>query len=87
MDVAVHWEKKENEKTGKREAGEERKQSTAFNRLCRVFQRSFRGQHGEKMVCMSRVSGVIRTFGKATAISIQVKRVRGPHQHFEAVVD
>ena len=46
MNVAAHQEKKENEKTGKREAGEERKQPTdlkeALSCLFAVVQRSAR---------------------------------------------
>ena len=30
MKVAAHWEKKKNEKTGKKETGQERKRSTDF---------------------------------------------------------
>ena len=37
-----------------------------LNRLRAVLQ-SFRGQHGEKMVCVRRVSVVTRTLGKANS--------------------
>ena len=29
--------------------------------------RSFRGQHGEKMVCVRRVPGITKTLGKASS--------------------
>ena len=48
MNVTTHQEKEKSEKTktGKRKAGEERGQA-----ICAALVRSFRRQHGEKMVC------------------------------------
>ena len=52
MIVAAHQEKKQKEKTSKREGGKERKQLTDFKRLRAALLRSFRGQQGKKMVCI-----------------------------------
>ena len=64
MKVAAHWDKEKNEKTGKRKAGEERKQAD-FKEA--AFLQSFRGLHGEKMVCVRGVSGVTGTLGKTSS--------------------
>ena len=66
MNVAAHQEKKKNEKTGKRKAREERRQ-TNLKRLHATLLRSFRGLHGENMVCVRRVPGVTGTLGKANS--------------------
>ena len=47
MNVAARLEKK-NEETGKREAGEKRKQATDFKEAACCLLRSFWRQHGEK---------------------------------------
>ena len=49
MNVTANQEKEKNEetKTGKKSAGEERKQ--ILKKLCAALLRSFRGQHSEKM--------------------------------------
>ena len=64
----------ENEKTGKRNAGEERKQSIDFRKAAccssAVVQRAAR----QKMVCMRGLPGVTGTLGRPTAISTQTKR-------------
>ena len=58
MNVADHQEKEKNERTGKREAGEERKQANDFKKdVCCPFA-VVQGQHGKKMVCKRRVLGV-----------------------------
>ena len=74
MNVANHQEKKKNEKTGKRKAGVERRQAN-LKRLRATLLRSFRGLHGEKMVCVRRVPGVTGTSGRPTDILTQSKRV------------
>ena len=38
-----------------------------LKRLCAALLQSFSGQHGEKMVCVEGVHGVIRTIGKANS--------------------
>ena len=38
-----------------------------LKKLCAAFLRSFREQHGEKIVCARRVPGVTGTFGKANS--------------------
>ena len=49
MNVAAHQDKEKNEKTGKREAEESR---PILKKLRATLLRSFRGPHGEKMVCV-----------------------------------
>ena len=48
-------------------------------RLNAALLRSFKGQHGEKMVCISGVPGVSGNFGKANNHLTQIKRGRGRH--------
>ena len=84
MNVAAYQEK---EKTGKKEAKEERKQSTDFKEAASCPSWSFRGRHSKKMVCVREVAVVTTTLGRPTAISTQSKRGRGPHHHIEAAVD
>ena len=55
MNVAAHHEKGKNEKTGRR-----REKTGRFKRGC---VRSFKGQHGKKMVCVGGVHGVNGTLG------------------------
>ena len=64
MNVVAHQEEK-NEKTGKRRAGEDRKQ--ADKRLRATLLRLFSGLHSEKMVCVSGVPGVTGTLGKTNS--------------------
>ena len=64
MNVASYQEKKKNEKTGKRKAGEDR---PILKRLRATLLRSFRGLHGEKMVWVRGVPGVTGTLGKANS--------------------
>ena len=66
MNVAAHQEKEKNEKTGKRKAGVERRQAD-LKRLPAILLRSFRGLHGEKMVCVRGVPGVSGIFGKVNS--------------------
>ena len=67
MNVSTHQKKEKNQKTrmGKREAGEERRQATDFKEA--VLLRSFRGQHGETLVCARGVPAVTGIFGKANS--------------------
>ena len=78
MSVAAHQEKQKNEKTGKTEAGEERRQAKqrqekredrrpTVKKLHAALLRSFREQHGVKMVCARGVPGVIGTLGRANS--------------------
>ena len=64
MNVAAHQEKKKNEKTDKRKAGEDR---PILKKLLATLLQSFRKLHGEKMVCVRRVPGVTGTLGKANS--------------------
>ena len=64
MNVAAHQEKEKNEKTGKRKAGED---ESILKRLHAIFLWSFRGLHGEKMICVRGVPGVTGTLGKANS--------------------
>ena len=84
MNVAAHQEKEKNEKTFKRKAGEDR---PILKRLRATLLRSFRGVHGEKMVCVRGVPGVTRTLGKANSHLDPTQTGRGPHQHVEAAID
>ena len=61
MNVAAHQEK---EKMGKRKGGEDR---PILKRLRATFLRSFRGLHGEKMICVGGVPGITGTLGKANS--------------------
>ena len=66
MNVAAHQEKEKNEKTGRRNAGEERKQVDFNETACypsAVVQRAAR----QKMVCVRGVPGVTGTIGKANS--------------------
>ena len=62
MNIATHQEK--DEKTFKRKAGEDR---PILKRLRATLLRSFRGLHGEKMVCVRGVPGVTGTLGKTNS--------------------
>ena len=84
MNVATHQEKEKNEKTFKRKAGEDR---PILKRLRATLLRSFRGLHGEKMICVSGVPGVTGTLGKANSHFDPTQTGRGPHHHVEAAVD
>ena len=65
MNVAAHQEKNEKTKTGKRKTGEDRRPIS--KRLRAVHLLSFRGQHGEKMVCVKRELGVNGTLWKTNS--------------------
>ena len=84
MNVATHQEKEKDEKTGKKKAGEDR---PILKRLRTTFLRSFRGLHGEKMVCLRGVPGVTGSLGKANSHFDPTQTGRGPQHHVEAAVD
>ena len=64
MNVAAHHKKEKNEKTGKRKAGVDR---PILKRMRATLLQSFRGLHGEKMVCVSGVPGETGTLGKTNS--------------------
>ena len=66
MNVAAHQEKEKNEKTGKRKAGEDRRQADSKEAAC-YPSAVVQWLHGEKMVCVRGVSGVTGTLGKANS--------------------
>ena len=84
MNVATHQENEKNEITVKRKAGENRPIS---KRLRATLLRSFRGLHGEKMVCVRGVPGVTETLGKANSHFDPTQTGRGTHHHVEPAVD
>ena len=85
MNVATHQEKEKNEKTVKRKAGEDR---PILKRLRATLLRSFRGLHGEKVVCVRGVPGVTTgTLGKANSHFALTQTGRRPYHHVEAAVD
>ena len=61
---AAHQDKEKNEKTGKKKAAEDR---LILKRLRATLLRSFRGLHGEKMVCVRGVPDVTGTLWKASS--------------------
>ena len=67
MNVAAHQEKKKNEKTGKRKAGEERRQADFKEAAC-YPSAVVQGLHGEKMVCVRGVPGYLGPSGRPIAI-------------------
>ena len=54
------------ERQEKKEERQEKKEKRrpVLKKLCAALLRSFRGQHGEKMVCVRKVPGVSGTLGK-----------------------
>ena len=84
MNVATDQEKEKDDKTGKRKEGEDR---PILKRLSATLLRSFRGLHGEKMLCVRGVLGVTGTLGKANSYFDPTQTGRGPHHHIEAAVD
>ena len=83
MNIAAHQETEKNEKTGKRKA-EDR---PILKRLRATLLRSFRGLHGEKMVCVRGVPRVTGTLGKTNSHFDPNQTYRGLHHHVEAAVD
>ena len=86
MNVAAYQKKMKNKKTGKRKAGEERRQADFKEAGC-YPSAVIQGAARQKMVCMRGVPGVAGLSGKPTAILTQPKRGWGPHHHVEAAVD
>ena len=84
MNVATHQEKEKDEKTGKKKEGEDR---PILKRLRATLLRSFRGLHGEKMVCVRGVPGATGTLGKANSHFGPIQTSRRPHHHVDAAVD
>ena len=66
MNIATHQEKEKNEKTGKRKAGEERRQANFTEAAC-YPSADVQGQHGEKIVCVRGVPRVTGNLGKANS--------------------
>ena len=66
MNVAAYQDKEKNEKTGKREAGEERRQADFKEAACHPSA-VVQGLHGKKMVCVRGVPGVTGTLRKANS--------------------
>ena len=66
MNVAAHQEKEKNEWTGKRKAGEKKRQADFKEAAC-YPSAVVQGLHGEKMVCVRGVPGVTGTLGKANS--------------------
>ena len=64
MNVAAHKEKK-NEKAGKRQAGEARKQTTNFKKATCCPSAVVQGAARRKMVCVRGMPGITGTLGKA----------------------
>ena len=70
-----------------RERQEKREDRPILKRLRATLLRSFRGLHGEKMVCVRGVPGVTGTLGKTNSHFDPTQLVRGLHHHVEAAVD
>ena len=87
MSIAVHQDKEKNEKTGKRKAGEERRQKTDFKEAACCPSAVVQGQHGEKRVCVGGVPRETGTLGKANSHFDPTKQGWGRHHHVEAAVD
>ena len=66
INVAAHQEKEKIEKTGKKKAGEERRQADFEETAC-YPSAVVQGLHNEKMVCVRGVPGVTGTLGKANS--------------------
>ena len=67
--------------------GKEEDRRPILKKLRAALLRSFRGQHGEKMICASEVPRVTGTSGRPTAISTQLKQGWRPHHEVEVAVD
>ena len=86
MNVVAHQEKEKNEKTGKRKAGEERRQADFKETACYpsvVVQ----GAARQKMVSLRGVPGVTGTLGKANSHFNPNQTGLGLHHHVVAAVD
>ena len=67
MNITAHQEKEKNEKTGKREAGEERKQSTDFKKAACCLSAVVQGEAWRKIYLCEESDGVTRTLGKTNS--------------------
>ena len=87
MNVTAHQkkEKNENTRTGKRKAGEERKQATDFKEAVCCPSAVVQGEAQRKNKW--GVPGVIGTLGKANSHFDSNQTGRGLHHHVEAAVD
>ena len=70
-----------------RERQEKREDRPILKRLRATFLRSFRGLHGEKMVCVRGVCGVTGTLEKANSHFNSNQTGLGTHYHVEPAVD
>ena len=70
-----------------RERQEKREDRAILKRLCATLLRSFRGPHGEKMVCVRGVPGVTGTLGMVNSYFNPTQMGLRPHYHVEAAVD
>ena len=70
-----------------RERKKEREKRPILKRLRATLLRSFRGLHGEIMVCVRGVPGLTGTLGKTNSYFDSTQTGRGPHHHVEAAVD
>ena len=70
-----------------RERQEYREDRPILKRLRATLLRSFRGLHGEKMLCVRGVPVVTGTLGKANSHFDPTQTDRGPHHHVEAALD
>ena len=67
MIVTAHQENNKNEETGKREAGEERKQATDFKEAACCSSAVVQAAARRKNVCVSGAPGVTGTLGKTNS--------------------
>ena len=67
MNVAAYQEKEKNKKASKREAGEERRQTTNFKEDACYPSTVVQGAAQQKMICVRGVPGVTGTLGKANS--------------------
>ena len=70
-----------------RERHENREDRPILKRLRVTLLRSFRGLHGEKMVCAREVPWITGTLGKTNSHFNPTQTGLGPHHHVEAAVD
>ena len=66
MNVAAHQDEEKNEKTSKRNAGEERRQADFKEAAC-FSSAVVHGATPRKIVCVRKVPGVTGTLGKANS--------------------
>ena len=87
MNVAAHQEKEKNEKTGKRKAGEERRQVTDLKEtVCCPFA-VVQGAARRKMACERGVPKVAGTLGKSNSHFDQTQKGWGQQHHDDVAVD